>query len=44
MIKKKGHQWILYSGRGTKILGKFRTRKAALQRERQIQYFKRLEK
>jgi len=40
MIRKKGYQWILYNSKGTKVLGKFRTKKAALKRERQIIFFK----
>ena len=40
VIKKKGYQWVLYNHTGKKILGKFRTKKEALKRERQIQYFK----
>ena len=42
MIKKKGYKWVLYSKDGKKILGEFRTKKAAIKRERQIQYFKHL--
>jgi len=41
MIRKRGNQYILYNKNGTKILGKFKTKKAALKREKQIQYFKR---
>jgi len=44
VLKKKGYQWILYDSTGKKVLGKFRTKKAALKRERQIQYYKHLKK
>ena len=44
MIKKKKYKWILYTRDGKKILGKFRTKKDALKRERQIIYFKNLKK
>lgn len=40
MIKKAGSKWILYSKDGSKILGRFNTKKAALRREKQIIYFK----
>ena len=42
VIKKVGYQWILYTKDSKKILGKFRTKKDALKRERQIIYFKNL--
>lgn len=44
VIKKRGYQWVLYSKDMKKVLGKFRTKKAALKRERQIIYFKNLGK
>ena len=44
MIKKKTNKWILYTRDGSRILGKFRTKKDALKRERQIIYFKNLKK
>ena len=40
VIKKKGYKWILYNKDQTKVLGEFKTNKAALKRERQIIYFK----
>ncbi len=40
VIVKKGYKWILYSKDKKKILGTFRTKKDALKRERQIQFFK----
>ena len=43
MIKKVGNQWILYSKDGSSVLGRFPSRKAAQDRERQIQYFKQKE-
>lgn len=44
VLKKKGYQWILYNHTGKKVLGKFKTRKAALKRERAIQYYKHLKR
>ena len=44
MIKKVKYKWILYTKDGSRILGKFRTKKDALKRERQIIYFKNLRK
>lgn len=40
MIKKEGDKYVLYSKDGTKVLGIYDTKKQALERERQIQYFK----
>lgn len=40
MIKKEGNYYILYSKDGKKKLGKYKTKKKALERERQIQYWK----
>lgn len=40
VIVKKGSRWILKSRDKTKVLGIFKTRKEALERERQILYFK----
>tara|TARA_Y100000034_G_C6874323_1_gene399605 strand:- start:204 stop:338 length:135 start_codon:yes stop_codon:yes gene_type:complete len=40
VIKKQGYKYILYSKDKKKKLGEFRTKKAALKRERQIQFFK----
>ena len=42
VIEKKGSQWLLYSRDKSKVLGRFRTKKDALKRERQINYFKHL--
>jgi len=44
VIKKSGYKWILYSKDKKKKLGEFRTKKAALKRERQIQFFKHMKK
>ncbi len=44
VIKKKGYRWVLYTKDRKKVLGTFRTRKAALKRERQIVYFKNLKR
>lgn len=41
VIRKEGGEWVLYSRDGSTVLGRFRTRKDALKRERQIQFFKR---
>ncbi|MAG52361.1 MAG: hypothetical protein CMH62_00190 [Nanoarchaeota archaeon] len=40
VIKKQGYKYILYSKDKKKKLGTFRSKKAALKRERQIQFFK----
>ncbi len=40
VIVKHGSQWILYTRDRKKILGKFKTKKDALKRERQIIFFK----
>tara|TARA_Y100000310_G_scaffold328248_1_gene396080 strand:+ start:266 stop:400 length:135 start_codon:yes stop_codon:yes gene_type:complete len=39
VIKKEGYKWVLYSKKRKK-LGSFRTKKEAVKRERQIQFFK----
>lgn len=39
-IKQEGSQWVLYSSDGSKKLGSFPSKEAAMKRERQIQYFK----
>lgn len=44
VIKKKGYLWILYTKDGSRVLGKFRTKKEALHRERQIIYFKNMKR
>lgn len=44
VIRKRGYKWVLYNRKGTKKLGEFRTKKAALKRERQIIYFKHFKK
>lgn len=41
MISKVGSHWVLKSKRTGRILGKFKTKAAAMKRERQIQFFKR---
>lgn len=40
MIRKCGSKWCLWNKNGTKVLSKHDTKKKALKRERQIQYFK----
>lgn len=40
VIVKRGSQWVLYTRDRKKVLGKFRTKKEALKRERQIIFFK----
>ncbi len=40
VIKKKDYICILYTGDDKKKLGEFKTKKDALKRERQIQFFK----
>lgn len=40
MIKKQSNKWILYSKDGSKKLGEFKTKKEAVEREKQINYFK----
>jgi len=42
MIRKMPNKnvWKLYSKDGSKVLGTFKSRKKAVDRERQIQYFK----
>jgi len=40
MIKKVGEKYYLYSKDGKRILGRFRTRKAAMKREKQVAFYK----
>ena len=40
MIKRSGSKYSLYSKAGKKKLGTFKTKKAAMKRERQIRYYK----
>ena len=40
MIVKEGSMWVLKSKNGKKTLGKFKTKKEAQKREKQIQFFK----
>jgi len=44
MIKKIRKRYLLYSKKTHRRLGVFKTKKAALKRERQIQYFKYIKK
>lgn len=46
MIRKVRNKelYVLKSKNGTKVLGKFKSRKAALKREKQINFFKSLNK
>lgn len=39
-IRKQGDKYVLYSKDGKKRLGRFGSRKAAVKREKQIQFFK----
>ena len=41
VIRREGSQYVLYTQDGSRRLGTFRSRRAAVQRERQIQFFKR---
>jgi len=40
VIKKEKNKYILYSKSGGRRLGTFKTKSAAMKRERQIKYFK----
>lgn len=40
MIRKRGNIYVILSKRTHKVLGKFKTKKAALARLRQIEFFK----
>ena len=40
MIKKSGSKYVLYSKDGSKKLGTFDSKKDAIKREQQINYFK----
>jgi len=42
VLKKEKGKWVLYSRKTHRKLGAFKTKKAAIKRERQIQYFKQL--
>jgi len=42
VLKKEKGQWVLYSRKIHRKLGTFKTKKAAIKREKQIQYFKQL--
>jgi len=44
VIKKQGYKWILYTKDEKKKLGEFKTKKEALKREKQIQFFKHMKK
>ena len=44
VIKKQGYKWILFTRDGKRKLGEFRTKKEAIKRERQIQFFKHMKK
>lgn len=44
MIKKVKNKYVLYSHDGKKKLGTFDTKKEALEREKQINFFKRRKK
>lgn len=43
IVKEKG-KWILYSKDGSKVLGRFDSKKDAVKREIQIRYFKAVSK
>lgn len=40
MLIKEGAQWVLYSSNGQKVLGKFKSKTEAIQKERESIYFK----
>ena len=44
MIIKQGSKFVLKSKDGSKVLGKFDTKEQALKREKQINFFKHLDK
>jgi hypothetical protein len=44
MIRKQGSSYVILSKRTRKVLGKFKTRKAALKRLGQIEFFKHIQK
>lgn len=44
MIVKQGSKWILKSEDGKKTLGKYDSKKEALEREKQIKMFKHMKK
>jgi len=44
VIKKQKSKWILYTKDEKRKLGEFKTKKEALKRERQIQFFKHMNK
>ena len=44
MIIKQGQKFVLKSKDGSKVLGKFDTKEQALKREKQINFFKHLDK
>jgi len=41
MIRKIGNQFVLYSKTGKKILGRFKSKKAAQSREKQVKRYSR---
>ena len=44
MIRKSGNTYVLYSKDGSKKLGTFASRAAAMKREQEINYFKHTKK
>ena len=44
MIKKSGNKWVLYSKNGDKILGRYNSKKGAEKREKQVRYWKNINK
>ena len=44
VLVKKGKIWVLYSRNKKKVLGRFKTKKEALKREKQILYFKNIKR
>ena len=42
VLRKEGSYWVLYSKKTHRVLGRIRTKKAAIKRERAIQFFKKM--
>ena len=44
MVVKQGSEYVIKSSDGTKVLGTYKTKKEALDRLREIEFFKHLKK